>query len=136
MSAPDPAGPRPQPDGSRRLDTLVAARLGLTRSQVRGLILAGKVRVDDVPATKPGAHVPQGASVEVAEPPRFVSRGGDKLAGALDDFGLAVAGLEVLDVGASTGGFTDALLQRARATSPRSTSGAARSPGSCAASRA
>jgi 23S rRNA (cytidine1920-2'-O)/16S rRNA (cytidine1409-2'-O)-methyltransferase len=99
-------------DGSRRLDALVAATMGLTRSQVRGLILAGKVRVDDVPATKAGAHVPAGARVEVEEPPKYVSRGGDKLAGALDDFGLDVAGLEVLDVGASTGGFTDALLQR------------------------
>ncbi len=100
---------------ARRLDALVAATLGLTRSQVRGLILAGKVRVDGVPATKPGAHVPEGARVEVAEPPRFVSRGGDKLAGALDDFGLDPAGLAVLDVGASTGGFTDALLQRGAA---------------------
>ena len=100
---------------ARRLDALVAATMGLTRSQVRGLIMAGKVRVDDVPATKPGAHVPQGARVEVSEPPRYVSRGGDKLAGALDDFGLDVDGREALDVGASTGGFTDALLQRGAA---------------------
>ncbi|MEA2784241.1 MAG: rRNA (cytidine1920-2-O)/16S rRNA (cytidine1409-2-O)-methyltransferase, partial [Candidatus Eremiobacteraeota bacterium] len=56
-------------------------------------------------------HVPESARVVVEEPPRYVSRGGDKLAGALSAFALDVTGLDVLDVGASTGGFTDALLQ-------------------------
>ena len=79
---------------ARRLDAVVAAVSGLTRTQARALILAGKVHVDDAPATKPGGTVPAGARVVVAERPRFVSRGGEKLAG-----------------GASTGGFTDALLQ-------------------------
>jgi 23S rRNA (cytidine1920-2'-O)/16S rRNA (cytidine1409-2'-O)-methyltransferase len=95
----------------RRLDTVVVEITRLTRSQARALILAGKVRVDDEPSTKPGTHVPESARVTVEEPPRYVSRGGDKLAGALSDFALDVTGLDVLDVGASTGGFTDALLQ-------------------------
>ena len=95
----------------RRLDAAVAEATGLTRSQARALIIAGKVRVDDAPATKPGATVRAGSRVDVAEQPRYVSRGGDKLAGALRAFGLDVGGLDVLDVGASTGGFTDALLQ-------------------------
>jgi 23S rRNA (cytidine1920-2'-O)/16S rRNA (cytidine1409-2'-O)-methyltransferase len=94
----------------RRLDVIVAASSGLTRSQARALILAGKVAVDDEPSTKPGITVPSGARVVVAEAPRFVSRGGDKLAAALEVFGIDPSGLEALDVGASTGGFTDALL--------------------------
>ena len=97
--------------GIRRLDTVVVEITALTRSQARALILAGKVRVDDEPSTKPGTHVPERARVTVEEPPKYVSRGGDKLAGALGDFALDVTGLDVLDVGASTGGFTDALLQ-------------------------
>jgi 23S rRNA (cytidine1920-2'-O)/16S rRNA (cytidine1409-2'-O)-methyltransferase len=95
----------------RRLDTVVVGITALTRSQARALILAGKVRVDDEPSTKPGTHVPETARVVVEEPPRYVSRGGDKLAEALRAFALDVTGLDVLDVGASTGGFTDALLQ-------------------------
>ncbi len=95
----------------RRLDAAVAETTGLTRSQARALILAGKVRVDDAPATKPGASVREGAHVAVEAPPRYVSRGGDKLEGALAAFTLDVRGADVLDVGASTGGFTDALLQ-------------------------
>jgi 23S rRNA (cytidine1920-2'-O)/16S rRNA (cytidine1409-2'-O)-methyltransferase len=97
---------------ARRLDAVVAQTTGLTRSQARALIIAGKVRIDDEPATKPGAGVPEGAQVVVAEAPRYVSRGGEKLEGALRAFGLDPTGLDVLDVGASTGGFTDALLQR------------------------
>jgi 23S rRNA (cytidine1920-2'-O)/16S rRNA (cytidine1409-2'-O)-methyltransferase len=95
----------------RRLDAMVAATTGLTRSAARGLILAGKVRIDDVPATKPGLTVPQGGAVTIAEIPRYVSRGGEKLEGALGAFEIDVTGVEALDVGASTGGFTDALLQ-------------------------
>ena len=99
-------------NSARRLDAIVAETTGLTRSQARGLILAGKVRIDDAPATKPGTTVREGAQVRVEEPPRYVSRGGEKLEGALAAFALDPAGLDVLDVGASTGGFTDALLQR------------------------
>jgi 23S rRNA (cytidine1920-2'-O)/16S rRNA (cytidine1409-2'-O)-methyltransferase len=108
-------GVRERSGDARRLDAMVAATTGLTRSQARALILAGKVRVDDAPATKPGGNVREGAAVTVEETPRYVSRGGEKLEGALRAFGFDVAGLDVLDVGASTGGFTDALLQhRAR----------------------
>ncbi len=95
----------------RRLDAAVAESTGVTRSQARALILAGKVRVDDAPATKPGASVRDGARVTVEAAPRYVSRGGEKLEGALAAFGLDVTGADALDVGASTGGFTDALLQ-------------------------
>jgi len=95
----------------RRLDAAVADTTGLTRSQARALILAGKVRIDDAPATKPGASVRDGARVAVESPPRYVGRGGEKLEGALAAFALDVRGADALDVGASTGGFTDALLQ-------------------------
>jgi 23S rRNA (cytidine1920-2'-O)/16S rRNA (cytidine1409-2'-O)-methyltransferase len=98
--------------GRERLDSAVAARTGLTRSQARGLILAGRVRVDGQPAAKAGALLRAGATLEVEAPPAFVSRGGEKLAAALLAFGVSPAGRDVLDVGASTGGFTDAVLAR------------------------
>ena len=75
--------------------------------------MAGSVLVSDRPVTKPGAEVPDDAPVRLrGEDSPYVSRGGEKLAGALDAFGLDVRGLVALDVGASTGGFTDCLLQR------------------------
>ena len=97
----------------RRLDTLLAER-GLYESRTRAAaaVIAGDVRVAGRPATKPGELVPDEADVAVAEPPPYVSRGGVKLANALDAFGLDPAGRRALDVGASTGGFTDVLLQR------------------------
>ncbi|RJX33820.1 MAG: TlyA family RNA methyltransferase [Desulfarculus sp.] len=100
-----------------RLDQhLVASGLAPNRSKAQALILAGLVKVDGQPAHKAGFLVPAGASVEVAGPEHpYVSRGGVKLAGALDHFGLEVGGLVCLDVGASTGGFTDCLLQRGAA---------------------
>ena len=98
-----------------RLDATVAALIDTTHSHARALILAGKVLVDDVPAMKPGSRMRAGARVVVTEGPRYVSRGGEKLEGALRAFGLDVTGLDVLDVGASTGGFTDALLQHGAA---------------------
>jgi 23S rRNA (cytidine1920-2'-O)/16S rRNA (cytidine1409-2'-O)-methyltransferase len=72
--------------------------------------MAGRVQVDGEPRTKPGAAVRAGADVLVVEPPRYVSRGGEKLDGALAAFGVDPRGMTALDVGASTGGFTDALL--------------------------
>ena len=99
-----------KPRSSRRLDDVVAEQAELTRSQARGMILAGRVRVDGEPRTKPGQNVRAGAEVIVDAPARYVSRGGEKLEGALTAFGFDPAGLDVLDVGASTGGFTDALL--------------------------
>jgi 23S rRNA (cytidine1920-2'-O)/16S rRNA (cytidine1409-2'-O)-methyltransferase len=99
----------------RRLDSVVAETAGTTRSQARALIMEGRVRVDGAPAAKAGQSVREGARVEVAQPRRFVSRGGEKLEAALDAFGIDVRGAEALDVGASTGGFTDCLLQRGAA---------------------
>ena len=97
-----------------RLDIALVSR-GLTpsRERARALILAGQVTVDGQVASKAGAPVAAGARVELvtADHP-YVSRGGVKLAGALDAFGLEVAGRRALDIGASTGGFTDVLLQR------------------------
>ncbi|MDQ2871923.1 MAG: TlyA family RNA methyltransferase [Candidatus Eremiobacteraeota bacterium] len=95
-----------------RLDAVVAEQTGITRSQARSLIMEGRVRVNGVPATKAGANVREEARVEVERPRRFVSRGGEKLDRALERFHIAVEGVRALDIGASTGGFTDALLQR------------------------
>ena len=101
---------------AQRLDDVVAARHGITRSQARSLIMEGRVRVNGSPATKAGQNVRDDALVEIDRPRRFVSRGGEKLAHALDTFALDPAGLRALDVGASTGGFTDCLLQRGAAS--------------------
>jgi 23S rRNA (cytidine1920-2'-O)/16S rRNA (cytidine1409-2'-O)-methyltransferase len=105
--------------GSRRqrLDLLlVERRLAASRQVAQGLIMAGRVRVDGRTAAKAGERVAAEAEVEVAgllHP--YVGRGGMKLAGALDAFGLDVSGLTGLDIGSSTGGFTDCLLQRGAA---------------------
>jgi 23S rRNA (cytidine1920-2'-O)/16S rRNA (cytidine1409-2'-O)-methyltransferase len=97
----------------RRLDTLLAERgLFETRTRAAAAVMAGDVRVGDRPARKPGELVAPDAELAVAERPAFVSRGGIKLANALDAFGIDPAGRRALDVGASTGGFTDCLLQR------------------------
>jgi 23S rRNA (cytidine1920-2'-O)/16S rRNA (cytidine1409-2'-O)-methyltransferase len=97
----------------RRLDTLLAERgLFETRTRAAAAVMAGDVRVGDRPARKPGELVAPDAPLEVAERPEFVSRGGVKLANALDAFEVDPAGRRALDVGASTGGFTDCLLQR------------------------
>ena len=100
-----------------RLDELVVARgLAETRSKAQALILAGRVLVDDRPADKPGVRVAADAALRVrGEERRYVSRGGEKLAGALADLGIDPAGKRCLDVGASTGGFTDCLLQHGAA---------------------
>src|SRR5262245_21827694 len=84
-----------------------------SRTRAQGRIGAGQVLVDDQPADKPGTRVRDTAQVRVrGAVKRYASRGGEKLAGALDDLGVAVEGRACLDVGASTGGFTDCLLQR------------------------
>ena len=97
-----------------RLDTLVVDRgLAATRARARALILAGQVRVDGAVQSKAGDLVAPETTVSLVEPDHpYVGRGGVKLAYALDRFGVAVAGKAVLDLGASTGGFTDAVLQR------------------------
>jgi len=98
----------------QRLDTLLAERgLFSSRSQAAASVMAGEVRVGagERLASKPGELVDVAERVRVRERPRFVSRGGLKLANALGATGLRVRGRRVLDVGASTGGFTDCLLQ-------------------------
>ena len=109
---PTPLGPR------IRLDILLHAR-GLVDSRARGrtLIMAGQVRVDGQTATKAGTLVRGDAELAIDTPDHpYVGRGGVKLAHALDQFSVDVANVVALDVGASTGGFTDALLQRGAAT--------------------
>jgi 23S rRNA (cytidine1920-2'-O)/16S rRNA (cytidine1409-2'-O)-methyltransferase len=100
-----------------RLDQLLVERgLVETRSRAQALVLAGKVRVGEGDAArhdrKPGDLIDASAIVDVDVPEPYVSRGGHKLAAGLDAFGIDPSGIVCLDVGASTGGFTDALLQR------------------------
>ena len=96
-----------------RLDELLVARgLADSRSQAKALILAGKVKLGTNRLDKPGRSLPEDSEVTVESPPRFVSRGGEKLEGFLDHFEITMVGAHVLDVGASTGGFTDCSLQR------------------------
>jgi 23S rRNA (cytidine1920-2'-O)/16S rRNA (cytidine1409-2'-O)-methyltransferase len=96
-----------------RLDALLLERgLAESRSQAQALVRAGRVRVDGERSDKPGHLVPRASSVTVTEGPRYVSRGGHKLVAALDRFGVDPGGMVCMDVGASTGGFTDVLVQR------------------------
>ncbi len=93
----------------KRLDVLLVERgLAESRAQAQALVLAGRVPGFE----KPGAQVEDSIDVAVEKPARFVSRGGEKLDNALEALGLNVAGLDCLDVGSSTGGFADCLLQR------------------------
>ncbi len=96
-----------------RLDELVLSRgLAPSRTAARALIMAGLVLVSGEVSDKAGTLVDPAATISVKERPRFVSRAGDKLDAALETFGVDVAGASALDVGASTGGFVDCLLQR------------------------
>jgi 23S rRNA (cytidine1920-2'-O)/16S rRNA (cytidine1409-2'-O)-methyltransferase len=97
-----------------RIDQLLVSRaLSPTRARAQAVVLAGDVYVAGARVDKAGALVDESAPVEVRGPDHpYVSRGGVKLAGALDAFALDVAGLRCLDLGASTGGFTDCLLRR------------------------
>jgi 23S rRNA (cytidine1920-2'-O)/16S rRNA (cytidine1409-2'-O)-methyltransferase len=100
--------------GARRRLDVELLRRGLTesRQQARSLIDAGRVLVGNAPADKAGRLVAPGEAIRVLGPPaRYVGRGGEKLAGALERFDLHPDGARALDAGASTGGFTDALLQ-------------------------
>ncbi len=99
-----------------RLDELLVSRgLAPSRTAAQRLIREGKVRVEGHPNPKPGNAYPDDIAVELEEEARFVSRGGLKLEGAFANFGFSVEGLDCLDVGASTGGFTDCLLQHGAA---------------------
>ena len=96
----------------RRLDVLLVERgLAASRAQAQALVMAGRVPGH----AKPGEQVRDDIPLEVTQPPPYVSRAGHKLAHALDAFGIDVTGLDCLDLGASTGGFTDVLLQRGAA---------------------
>lgn len=98
---------------SLRLDKALLERgLVPTRSRARDMIVRGAVSVDGVVTQKPGALVREGAVIALGEPADYVSRGGLKLEAALDYFGFDASGRVVLDVGASTGGFTEVLLAR------------------------
>jgi 23S rRNA (cytidine1920-2'-O)/16S rRNA (cytidine1409-2'-O)-methyltransferase len=100
----------------QRLDlALVERGIAPSREKARAYILAGDVEVDGRTETRAGALVDPDAAITLAQPARFVSRGGEKLDHALAHFGIDVTGLVAMDVGASTGGFTDCLLQRGAA---------------------
>jgi 23S rRNA (cytidine1920-2'-O)/16S rRNA (cytidine1409-2'-O)-methyltransferase len=95
-----------------RLDRLlVELNFAPTRARARAMVLAGRVKVDSKVVDKAGALIGPGSDIEVLEPNRFVSRGGEKLDHAIRHFRPVIADVAALDVGASTGGFTDCLLQ-------------------------
>jgi 23S rRNA (cytidine1920-2'-O)/16S rRNA (cytidine1409-2'-O)-methyltransferase len=101
----------------QRLDEiLVARRLAESRSQAKALVMSGRVFSGTERLDKPGREYPEDFDVRVTQPPRFVSRGGEKLVAALERFAVDVKGANVLDVGASTGGFTDCVLQAGAAS--------------------
>jgi 23S rRNA (cytidine1920-2'-O)/16S rRNA (cytidine1409-2'-O)-methyltransferase len=101
----------------QRLDELLVARgLSPSRAQAKALIMSGRVRHGTERLDKPGKEYPTEIELSVDQPPRFVSRGGDKLTAYLEQFPLDLTGAHVLDVGASTGGFTDCALQAGAAS--------------------
>lgn len=96
-----------------RLDVALVERGHFpSRARAQAAVMAGRVRVDGARVDKPGTQVGEGVELQVEATQEYVSRGGVKLANALDALGLDVAGASALDLGASTGGFTDCLLQR------------------------
>ena len=100
------------PQQKIRLDELLVARgLADSRAQAKALIMSGRVLRGTERLEKPGKDFAEDTELTVEQPPRFVSRGGEKLAGALEKFAVDLRGAHVLDVGASTGGFTDCALQ-------------------------
>lgn len=100
----------------KRIDILIAERgLAESRNRAQRLVMAGEVRVDGEMVHKSSAMVPEDAKIEIKQPPKFVSRGGQKLAAAMDAFKVDAEGKICADVGASTGGFTDCLLQNGAA---------------------
>ena len=101
------------PVEKERLDVLVQRLTGFSRAKAQGVILTGGVLdATGTPLNKPGIRIPTNTVLTLQEVPKFVSRGGIKLEGALDAFHLDLQGVTAIDVGASTGGFTDCLLQR------------------------
>ena len=105
------------PAGKQRLDELLVTRgLAPSRAQAKALIMSGRVRHGTDRLDKPGKEYPPEFEVSVDQPPRFVSRGGEKLASFLEKFPVDFTGAHLLDVGASTGGFTDCALQAGAAS--------------------
>jgi len=97
----------------KRIDSLLLARgLAETREKAKALVMAGAVLADERVVPKPGALVAEDVNIRLVPGPEFVSRGGHKLAYALEEFGVDVGGAVAVDIGASTGGFTDCLLKR------------------------
>ena len=99
----------------RLKEALLTRGLASSEKTAEGLILAGQVLVNDVPVTKTGVSVSETDAIRLRGIKKFVSRAGEKLDAALEDFAIPVAGRSFLDIGASTGGFTDALLARGAA---------------------
>ncbi|HWA11308.1 MAG TPA: TlyA family RNA methyltransferase [Opitutaceae bacterium] len=100
------------PEEKTRLDELLVARgLAASRAQAKALIMSGRVLRGTERLDKPGREFPADTALTVEQPPRFVSRGGEKLAGFIERYGVDLRGAHVLDLGASTGGFTDCVLQ-------------------------
>src|SRR5215467_2925830 len=99
--------------GKERIDVLLVERgLAPSRERAKALLLAGQIRVDGQRVDKAGTLVAKGSQIEIAgETLRYASRAGLKLEGALADFGVSATGKTCLDIGSSTGGFTDCLLQ-------------------------
>ncbi len=101
----------------RRLDDLLVSRgLAASKSQAQAIILAGQVRTGTTILDKAGKQYPDDLEIEVASSARWVGRGAEKLEGYLNQYPISVEGCHILDVGASTGGFTDCLLQRGAAS--------------------
>lgn len=101
----------------RRLDELIVERgLAPSRSQAKALIMSGRVRRGTERLDKPGKVYAEDVEIFVDQPPRFVSRGGEKLQGFIDQHPIDLTGAHILDVGASTGGFTDCALQAGAAS--------------------
>ena len=105
------------PGARQRLDELLVARgLAPSRAQAKALIMSGRVRHGTDRLEKPGKEYPNEVELTIDQPPRFVSRGGEKLTAYLEKFPLDLNGVHLLDVGASTGGFTDCALQAGAAS--------------------
>ena len=101
----------------RRLDEMLVARgLAESRAQAKALVMSGRVLSGTQRLDKPGREIPEDCELTLLKPPRFVSRGGEKLAAALERYAIDLRGAHVLDVGASTGGFTDCALQSGAAS--------------------
>ena len=118
----------------KRLDILVCEKgLAESREKAKAIIMAGQVYVDNQKADKCGTTYDENANIEVrGSVLRYVSRGGLKLEKAMESFGLDLEGRTAMDIGASTGGFTDCMLQNGAKRCTPSTSATDSSPGSCA----